>query len=124
MLLAAFPAAANDAQLVADMAAKCWTLPEETDYQRASATFEVTYNAEGELVRIVTVEYQPVRRAGREFAISAQQALNECATNTPVRSRTVRVVYGSIIGRAVDNEETSPVARQYSHERHGVLHLA
>ncbi|EXL02808.1 hypothetical protein Brsp03_02840 [Brucella sp. NBRC 12951] len=92
MLFAAFPAAANDAQLVADMASECWKLPENIDYQRASATFEVTYNAEGELVRIVTVEYQPVRRAGREFAISAQQALNECANRTPVKSRTIRVV--------------------------------
>lgn len=92
MLFAAFPAVANDAQLVADMASKCWKLPEGMDYQRASATFEVTYNAEGELVRIVTVEYQPVRRAGREFAISAQQALNECADKTQVKSRTIRVV--------------------------------
>ncbi|MEJ5021455.1 hypothetical protein WH297_17220 [Ochrobactrum vermis] len=92
LLLPVFPAAANDAQLVADMASKCWKLPEDMDYQRASATFEVTYNAEGELVRIVTVEYQPVRRAGREFAISAQQALNECADKTPVKSRTIRVV--------------------------------
>ncbi|MBC2885452.1 hypothetical protein H7Q97_08535 [Ochrobactrum sp. CM-21-5] len=87
-----FPAAANNAQLITDLAAKCWKLPESIDYQRASATFEVTYDAEGKLVRIVTIEYQPVRKAGQQFAINAQQAIIECASNTPVRSRTVRVV--------------------------------
>ncbi|MBA8821430.1 hypothetical protein BRY73_16075 [Ochrobactrum sp. P6BS-III] len=86
------PASANDAQLVADMAAKCWTLPEGTDYQRASATFEVTYNAEGQLTQIVTVEYQPVRRAGEQFAVSAQEALKQCAGETTIKSKTVRVV--------------------------------
>ncbi|MBV2142750.1 hypothetical protein KUG47_04455 [Falsochrobactrum sp. TDYN1] len=84
--------AATDAEVVTEMATKCWKLPEGTDYQRASATFEVTYNAEGELVRIETVEYQPVRRAGKQFAISAQQALMECADRTPVRSRTIRII--------------------------------
>ncbi|MFC7067361.1 hypothetical protein [Brucella rhizosphaerae] len=84
--------AATDAEIVTEMATKCWALPEGVDYQRASATFEVTYNADGELQRIVTVDYQPVRRAGEEFAVSAQQALTECANKTSVKSRTVRVV--------------------------------
>lgn len=84
--------AATDAEIVAEMASKCWALPEGVDYQRASATFEVTYNADGELSRVVTVDYQPVRKAGEEFAITAQQALKECASKTSVRSKTVRVV--------------------------------
>ena len=84
--------AATDAEIVTEMATKCWTLPEGVDYQRASATFEVTYNSEGELSRVVTVDYQPVRKAGEVFAISAQQALMECASKTSVKSRTIRVV--------------------------------
>lgn len=84
--------AATDAEIVTEMATKCWKLPENTDFQRASATFEVSYDAQGELLRIVTVDYQPVRRAGEQFAISAQQALQECANQTSVKSRTVRVV--------------------------------
>lgn len=84
--------AATDAEIVTEMATKCWTLPEGVDYQRASATFEVTYNSNGELLRVVTVDYQPVRKAGEEFAVSAQQALMECASKTSVKSRTVRVV--------------------------------
>ena len=84
--------AATDAELVTEMATKCWILPEGVDYQRASATFEVTYNSDGELSRVVTVDYQPVRKAGEVFAISAQQALMECASKTSVKSRTIRVV--------------------------------
>lgn len=84
--------AATDAEIVTEMATKCWTLPEGVDYQRASATFEVTYNSDGELSRVVTVDYQPVRKAGEVFAISAQQALMECAKKTSVKSRTIRVV--------------------------------
>ncbi|MCK4205332.1 hypothetical protein J3U99_11200 [Brucella pituitosa] len=84
--------AATDAEIVTEMATKCWTLPEGVDYQRASATFEVTYNSDGELSRVVTVDYQPVRKAGEVFAISAQQALMECANKTSVKSRTIRVV--------------------------------
>ncbi|WP_094540537.1 hypothetical protein [Brucella grignonensis] len=84
--------AATDAEIVTEMATKCWKLPQGIDYQRASATFEVTYNSDGELLRVVTVDYQPVRKAGEEFAISAQQALMECASKTAVKSRTIRVV--------------------------------
>ena len=84
--------AATDAEIVTEMATKCWILPEGVDYQRASATFEVTYNSDGELSRVVTVDYQPVRKAGEVFAISAQQALMECASKTAVKSRTIRVV--------------------------------
>ena len=85
-------AIASDAETVIGMATKCWQIPEDTDYSRASATFEVSYNGEGELTQIVTVEYQPVRKAGETFAVSAQDAIVTCASKTPVRSRTVRVV--------------------------------
>jgi hypothetical protein len=90
--IANIAAAATDAEIVTETAKKCWEIPMDINYSRASATFEVNYNAEGELTRIVTVEYQPVRRAGEEFAISAQNAILQCANNTPVRSKTVRVV--------------------------------
>lgn len=92
ILSATHSVAATDAEIVTEMASKCWQLPDGGDYQRASATFEVTYNSEGELVQIVAVEYQPVRRAGEQFAISAQQALIECASKTEVRSRTLRII--------------------------------
>jgi len=91
-LIPTIATAASDADIVTEMAAKCWQLPEDTNYSRASATFEVTYDGDGELTRIITVEYQPVRRAGQEFAVSAQDAILKCASKTSVRSRTVRVV--------------------------------
>lgn len=84
--------AATDAETVTEMATKCWQLPEDTDYSRASATFEISYNKDGELTRIVTVEFQPVRKAGEVFAVSAQDAIVKCASATSVRSRTIRVV--------------------------------
>jgi len=84
--------AATDSEIVAELASTCWRLPEDTNYNRASATFEVSYNAEGELTQIVTVEYQPVRKAGELFAISAQDAIVNCASKTSVLSRTIRVV--------------------------------
>ncbi|WP_094507125.1 hypothetical protein [Brucella thiophenivorans] len=83
---------ATDAEIVTEMATKCWQLPEGTNYSRASATFEVTYDGQGELTRIITVEFQPVRKAGEDFAVSAQDAILKCASNTSVRSRTVRIV--------------------------------
>lgn len=84
--------AISNADLIAEMAGKCWILPEKTDYQKASAIFEVSYNADGDLTDIITVEYQPVRKAGEVFALSAQQALNDCANKTDFKSRTIRVV--------------------------------
>lgn len=91
-LIPTFASAATDSEIVAEMAAQCWQLPENTNYSRASATFEVTYDRDGELTRILTVEFQPVRRAGQEFAVSAQDAILKCASKTSVRSRTVRVI--------------------------------
>lgn len=84
--------AATDSEIVTEMAMQCWTVPEGANYTKASATFEVTYNADGELQQIATVEYQPVRQAGKQFAISAQNALLECANKTHIKSRTIRVV--------------------------------
>ena len=84
--------AAPIGEVIAEMAGKCWKLPEKIDYQKASAIFEVTYNADGELLEIITVEYRPVREAGKVFALSAQQALLDCANKTDVKSRTIRVV--------------------------------
>lgn len=91
-LMAPTFAIASDADTVIGMATKCWNIPEDTDYSRASATFEVSYNSEGELTQILTVEFQPVRKAGEIFAISAQDAIVTCASKTSVRSRSVRVV--------------------------------
>ncbi|MDR6431008.1 hypothetical protein J2782_000713 [Brucella pseudogrignonensis] len=85
-------AMASDAETVIGLATKCWKIPEDTDYSRASATFEVSYDGEGELTQILTVEFQPVRKAGEIFAVSAQDAIVTCASKTSVRSRTVRVV--------------------------------
>lgn len=84
--------AISNADLIAEMAGKCWTLPENIDYQKAAAIFEVSYNQDGELADIITVEYQPVRKAGEIFALSAQQALYDCANKTDFKSRTIRVV--------------------------------
>jgi len=84
--------AATDAEIVTQAALKCWKVPEGASYTRASATFEVTYNGNGEITDLVTVEYQPVRKAGEEFAVSAQNAILECADKSTVRSRTVRIV--------------------------------
>lgn len=84
--------AAPVAEVIAEMAGKCWKLPEKTDYQKARAVFEVTYDSNGELTEIITVEYQPVREAGKIFALSAQQALFDCANKTEIKSRTIRVV--------------------------------
>lgn len=95
LTLSLFPVAGHAApvgEVIADMAGKCWKLPEKTDYQKARAVFEVTYDAGGELTEIITVEYQPVREAGKIFALSAQQALFDCANKTDVKSRTIRVV--------------------------------
>ncbi|MCL7998066.1 hypothetical protein M8994_07405 [Brucella sp. 21LCYQ03] len=47
--------AATDAEVVTEMATKCWEIPENKDIKSASATFELTYNAEGELSRIVAI---------------------------------------------------------------------
>ncbi len=88
-----FPAlAATDSEVVTDLASKCLSLPPDTSYNRASATFEVSYDASGKLTRIITVEFQPVRQAGEAFAIAAQDAILQCASQTRVQSRTIRVV--------------------------------
>lgn len=84
--------AATDSEIVAEMASQCWKLPERIDYQTAVAVFEVKYDRDGKLTDIATVEYRPVRMAGQLFAISAMEAIQECANETRVRSRTVRVV--------------------------------
>lgn len=83
---------APDSEIVTEMAKQCWKMPEGASYERASASFELTYNSQGELERIAAIDYQPVRKAGEEFALSAQEALLECATKTPVRNRTIRVI--------------------------------
>ncbi|MCM0753180.1 hypothetical protein DEA98_25275 [Brucella pseudogrignonensis] len=67
-------------------------LAPDTSYNRASATFEVSYDASGKLTSIITVEFQPVRQAGEAFAIAAQDAILQCASQTRVQSRTIRVV--------------------------------
>lgn len=84
--------AATDSEIVAEMAAQCWKLPDDIDYQTATAVFEVKYDATGKLTDIATVEYRPVRKAGQLFAISALEAIQKCANETSVRSRTLRVV--------------------------------
>ncbi|MFK4824372.1 hypothetical protein ACI0FM_06165 [Paenochrobactrum sp. BZR 588] len=84
--------AATDSEVVAEMASQCWTLPDTIDYQTATAVFEVKYDRDGKLVDIATIEYRPVRKAGQLFAISALEAIQECANETRVRSRTIRVV--------------------------------
>ncbi|WP_247645014.1 hypothetical protein [Brucella pituitosa] len=84
--------AATDAEVVTELAGKCLVLPQDGSYNRASATFEVSYDASGKLVRIITVEFQPVRQAGETFAIAAQNAILQCASQTHVRSRTIRVI--------------------------------
>ena len=84
--------AAPDSDIVTEMAKQCWKMPEGTSYERASASFELTYNSQGELDRIASIDYQPARKAGEEFALSVQEALLECATKTPVRNRTIRVI--------------------------------
>lgn len=91
-LLPSVAVAATDAEIITQAATKCWKVPADASYTRASATFEVTYDGNGEITDIVTVEYQPVRKAGEEFAVSAQNAILECANKTTVRSRTVRIV--------------------------------
>ncbi len=103
--LSLFPStlhAAPIAEVIADMAAKCWVLPEKMDYQKARAVFEVTYNAEGDLTEVIAVEYQPVREAGKIFALSAQQALLDCARKSDVKSRTIRVVMSYTAPRSGD----------------------
>ncbi len=92
VFMASAAQAASDGERIAEMANQCWVLPENTDYRKASAIFEVQYDATGELVDIVAIEYQPVRNAGKLFALSAQQALQTCAAKTTIKSRTVRVV--------------------------------
>lgn len=84
--------AATDSEVVAEMAGQCWKLPDHIDYQTAIAVFEVKYDHQGKLIEIATVEYRPVRKAGQVFAISAMKAIQECAHETRVRSRTIRVV--------------------------------
>jgi hypothetical protein len=84
--------AATDAEVVTELASKCLTIPQDPTYRRASATFEVSYDASGKLVRIITVEFQPVRKAGEAFAVAAQDAIVQCAAQTRVQSRTIRVV--------------------------------
>ncbi|GAA5629169.1 hypothetical protein Brsp05_04468 [Brucella sp. NBRC 12953] len=84
--------AATDGEVVTELASKCLTLPQDPTYRRASATFEVSYDASGKLVRIITVEFQPVRKAGEAFAVAAQDAIVQCAAQTRVQSRTIRVV--------------------------------
>ena len=91
-LIPTIATAATDSEIVTEMAEQCWQLPEDANYSRASATFEVTYDGNGQLTRILTVEFQPVRKAGREFAVSAQDAILKCASKTSVHSRTVRVI--------------------------------
>lgn len=103
--LSLFPSAVHAApiaEVIADMAGKCWILPEKIDYQKARAVFEVTYNADGDLTEVVAVEYQPVREAGKIFALSAQQALLDCANKAAVKSRTIRVVMSYTAPRAGD----------------------
>jgi len=94
--------AAPISEVIADMAKKCWVLPEKMDYQKARAVFEVSYDAEGKLTEILTVEYQPVREAGKIFALSAQKALFDCADKSDVKSRTIRVVMGYTAPRPSD----------------------
>lgn len=101
--------AASDADRVAEMAMQCWSAPEGMNFQRASAIFEVSYNEAGEIRQIVTVEYQPVRKAGEQFAISAQDALIECANKTNIKSRTIRVVM-----RYVEPQATGPLIMKRS----------
>lgn len=103
--LSLFPSAlhaAPIAEVIADMATKCWILPEKMDYQKARAVFEVTYNTDGDLTEVVAVEYQPVREAGKIFALSAQQALLDCANKSGVKSRTIRVVMNYTAPRSDD----------------------
>lgn len=95
--------AASNAEIIAEMAKKCWKLPEKTDYPKASAIFEVSYDADGELIEIITVEYQPVREAGKVFALSARQALLDCADKTQIKSRTIRVVMSYTAPRPNDS---------------------
>lgn len=94
--------AATDSEVVAEMAGKCWKLPETIDYQTATAVFEVKYDEAGKLIDIATVEYRPVRRAGQLFAISALEAIQKCASETRVRSRTIRVVMNYIAAKSND----------------------
>ncbi len=94
--------AAPIADVIADMASKCWILPEKMDYQKARAVFEVSYNATGDLTDIIAVEYQPVREAGKIFALSAQKALLDCANKSDVKSRTIRVVMSYTAPRSGD----------------------
>ncbi len=51
--------AASDAELVAEQAAKCWAMPDGYNYQTASARFEVTYNADGEINSLQWSSSQP-----------------------------------------------------------------
>ncbi|MGU3574499.1 hypothetical protein ACLBWZ_03140 [Brucellaceae bacterium C25G] len=94
--------AATDSEVVAEMAQQCWQLPENIDYQSATAIFEVKYDGEGKLTDIATIEYRPVRRAGQLFAISALEAIQECANETRVRSRTLRVVMSFVASQSDD----------------------
>lgn len=93
LILLSQPAyAAPDADIVRDLALKCWKKPADMTISQASATFEVVYDGNGNLTRMTAIEYRPARKAGQEFALSIQQAIVDCASQAPIRARTLRVI--------------------------------